>query len=92
MFDQVSQKRRQEHGTQAAARYSHSVGKPAVLDEVRCHDEYSGWERQTCTAAEHHPVTETNNGPWTLPKRLKISSKDIFLKLGEKKNHDKVLT
>lgn len=68
VVDQVAQERRQEHGTQAAARYGHSVGEPAVLDEVRCHNEYAGRERQTRTAAEHHSVTETRNDPLPLPK------------------------
>jgi len=78
VFDQVAQERRQEHGTQAAARYGHSVGEPAVLDEVRCHDEYAGWERQTCAAAEHHPVTETRNGPWPLAKQLKKNQRTFI--------------
>lgn len=66
VFDQVAQERRQEHGTQTAARYGHSVCEPAVLDKVRCHDEYSWGERQTRTAAKHHAITETRNGPWLL--------------------------
>lgn len=45
VIDQVSQKRWQEHGTQAAARYGHSVGEPAVFDEVRSYDEYARRER-----------------------------------------------
>jgi len=68
VVNQVAQERRQEHGTQAAAGYGHSVGESAVLDEVRCHDEYARRERQTRAAAEHHPVTETRNGPWSLAK------------------------
>lgn len=61
VVDQVSKKRWQEHGTQAASRYGHSVGEPAVFDEVRSHDEYARRERQACAASEHHPVTETQD-------------------------------
>lgn len=59
VFDQVAQERWQEHGTQAAARYGHSVGESAIFDEVRCHDKYSWWKRKTRTAAKHHAVAKT---------------------------------
>lgn len=44
VIDQVAQEWRQEHGTQATARYGHTVGESSVFDEVRSDDEYSGWE------------------------------------------------